>query len=180
MDEAPVALTGPAQADRLTAVWELVLRQARAHSTLFKFMLVGLLGYFLYTGALFIVYDLPFPFMPDKHTSAQLVLFTHADLRLLIGTLMAAQLSITGGFFARDLWVFTDSPVIRRPRWQRFLQYQAKSLVSTLAIVSVTVNILTVEAGVPHYISTPIGTAIAFVWNWLWESQFIWQRSGTQ
>ena len=180
MDDAPAALTGSAQAARLTAAWELVLRQARAHKTLLKFMLVGLVGYFLYTGALFLVYDLPFPFMPDKHTSAQLVFFTHEDLRLLIGTLVAAQVSITGGFFARDLWVFTDSPVVRRPRWQRFLQFHAKSLLSTLIILSVTVNVLTGEVGLAHYVSTPIGIAIAFVWNWLWESRFIWRRASPE
>ncbi|HLE03531.1 MAG TPA: GtrA family protein [Anaerolineales bacterium] len=177
MDDAPVALTGSAQATRLTANWEFILRQARAHGTLLKFMLVGLVGYFLYTGSLFIVYDLPFPFMPDKHTSARLWFITHDDLRLLIGTLMAAQVSITGGFFARDLWVFGDSAVIRKPAWQRFLQFQAKSLVSTLAILSVTVNVLTGGFGLAHYVSTPIGIAIAFVWNWLWESQFIWRKA---
>lgn len=177
MDDAPVALPQSGQAARLTAIRKLVLRQARTHRTLLKFMLVGLVGYFLYTSALFLVYDLPFPFVPDKHTSTRLGLFTHNDIRLLIGTLMAAQVSITGGFFARDLWVFSDSPVVRRPGWKRFLQFQAKSLVSTLFILTVTVNILTGEVGLAHYASAPIGIAIAFIWNWLWESQYIWRRA---
>lgn len=177
MDDSPIVLTRAAQAARLNTVWGLVTRQARAHRTLIKFMLVGLLGYALYTATLFLIYDLSVPFLPDKHTSTQLGLFTHEDLRLLIGTLVAAQVSITGGFFARDRWVFTDWLVIRKPTWLRFLQYQAKSLVSTLGILTVTVNILTPVVGLPHFISTPIGVATAFTWNWLWESGFIWRRS---
>ena len=175
-DDASAVATGAQPAVRLDALRGLVLRQVRTHKTLIKFMLVGLLGYALYTATLFLAYDAPLPFMPGKDTSVQLGPFTHNDLRLLIGTLVAAQVSITGGFFARDMWVFTDWPVVHRPRWLRMLQYQAKSLVSTLGIVTVTVNVLTLEVGLSHYIATPIGVAIAFAWNWLWESWFIWRR----
>jgi putative flippase GtrA len=103
-------------------------------------------------------------------------LFTHSDLRLLIGTIVAAEVSITGGFFARDLWVFTDWPTTNTPKWIKFLQYQAKSFVSTLGILTVTVNVLTPQVGISHYIATPIGVAAAFAWNWLWESSIIWRK----
>lgn len=176
MDNEQTAVTKAVQTIRLSAVWDFFAGKARAHKTLLKFMLVGLLGYLLYTATLFLTYDLSVPFMPDKHTSLHLGLFTHTDLRLLIGTIVAAEVSITGGFFARDLWVFTDWPTIDTPKWLKLLQYQAKSLVSTLGVLTVTVNILTPEVGVPHYIATPIGVAAAFVWNWLWESAVIWQR----
>ncbi len=176
-DDASVVATGAQPAVRLDALRSLVLRQVRIHKTLIKFMLVGLLGYALYTATLLLAYDAPLPFMPSKHTSVQLGPFTHSDLRLLIGTLLAAQVSITGGFFARDRWVFTDRPVVHRPGWMRMLHYQAKSLVSTLGIVTVTVNVLTLEVGIPYYIATPIGVGVAFIWNWLWESQFIWRRN---
>ena len=177
MDDAPVALTGSALVARLSAIWEFLLRQGRTHATPPKFSLVGLVGYFLYTGALFLVYASPLPFMPDKNTSIRLGLFTHSDFRLLIGTLAAAQVSISGGFFARDLWVFRDSPVVRKPGWRRFLEFQAKSVVSTLGILTVTVNVLTEGLGLAHYVSTPIGISIAFVWNWIWESRFIWRKA---
>jgi putative flippase GtrA len=181
MDNAPVALTGSAWVARLTAIWEFLLRQRRTHATLLKFTLVGMVGYLLYTGALFLVYDSGLlPFLPDKNTSVRLGLFTHSDVRLLIGTLAAAQVSITGGFFARDLWVFRGSPVVRKPGWRRFLEFQAKSLVSTLGILTVTVNVLTEGLGLAHYVSTPIGISIAFVWNWLWESRFIWRRASRE
>lgn len=176
MDDAPIVARRAGQAIRLGAFWGFLVGQVRARRTLLKFMLVGLLGYLLYTGTLFVAYDLPLPFIPDKHTSVQLGLFTHGDLRLLIGTIVAAQASISGGFFARDLWVFTDWPVVRISRWARFLQYQAKSLVSTLGILTVTVNVLTLAVGLPHYIATLIGVMAAFAWNWLWESRVIWNR----
>jgi putative flippase GtrA len=176
MDNGQVATAKTAQTLRLSAVWGFLAGQARAHKTLLKFMLVGLLGYLLYTATLFVAYDLPFPFMPDKHTSLHLGLFTHSDLRLLIGTILAAEVSITGGFFARDLWVFTDWPTADTPKWVKFVQYQAKSLVSTLGILTVIVNVLTLGAGLPHYIATPIGVTAAFAWNWLWESAVIWRR----
>ncbi len=177
MDDEPLAVTTPVPALRpLDALSAFIARQVRAHWTLIKFMLVGLLGYLLYTATLFLTYDAPFPFMPDKYASANLLLFTSNDLRLLVGSILAAEVSITGGFFARDLWVFTDWPVVPKPVWVRFLQYQAKSIVSTLGIITVTVNVLTVQGDLPHYVSTPIGVAIAFAWNWLWEYGFIWRR----
>ena len=176
IENAPTVATMAVQASRLNAVWDFVARQLHANKTLLKFMLVGLLGYAMYTGTLFVAYDLPLPFMPDKHTGVELGLFTHSDLRLLIGTIMAAAVSITGGFFVRDRWVFTDWPAVERPGWVRFLQYQAKSLVSTLVILTVTVNILTLAVDLPHYIATPIGVATAFAWNWFLESAFIWRR----
>ena len=178
MDDEQIAVTKAIQTVRPSAVWGFVAGQARAHKTLLKFMLVGLLGYLLYTATLFVAYDLSLPFMPDKHTSLHLGLFTHSDLRLLIGTIVAAEVSIIGGFFARDLWVFTDWPTADTPKWVKFLQYQAKSFVSTLGILTITVNVLTPEAGLPHYIATPIGVAVAFTWNWLWESGIIWRRHG--
>ena len=66
MDDERIAVTKAAQTVRLSAVWGFVAGQARAYETLLKFMLVGLLGYLLYTATLFVTYDLSLPFMPDK------------------------------------------------------------------------------------------------------------------
>jgi len=176
MDDAPLVAATAVQTDRFRALLNMAADQLRRHWTLVKFTLAGLLGYALYTGTLFTLYDSPFPFMPAKHTSIELGLFAHDDFRLLVGTVVAAQVSITGGFFARDLWVFTEWPVVRKPGWLRFLQYHAKSQVSTLGIIAGTTNLLTLATGVPHYISTPVGIVIGFVWNWVWESGVIWRR----
>ena len=97
MDDEPIAVTSTVPAVRLDASWGLIRRQVRRHWTLIKFTLVGVLGYILYTGTLFLAYDAPFPFMPAKHARADFGLFTHDDLRLLVGTIVAAQVSITGG-----------------------------------------------------------------------------------
>jgi putative flippase GtrA len=132
-------------------------RQLRLHWTFVKFSLSGGLGYALYQLALVAAYDI-------------------AGIEFFVSTLIAAEVSITGGFFVRDLWVFTDGPVVRRSHWARFTQYQAKSLVSTLVIVTATVNILTSGLDVPHYVSTPIGVALGFAWNWVWERGVIWRR----
>ena len=159
------------------AVWDVVRANVRKHATLLKFTLVGALGYALYTGTLFLTYDLPTPFMPARDTHIDLGLFTHSDFRLLIATIVAAEVSISGGFFPRDLWVFTDRALARKPGWLRFVQYQVKSVVSTLGVLTVTVNFLTPVLGVPHYIATPIGVAAAFAWNWFTESAIIWRRA---
>lgn len=158
-------------------ILSLIASQLHKHATFIKFALVGLIGYALYTGALFVTYDLPIPLMPAKDTGLDLGLFRHDDFRLLVGTLVAGEVSIAGGFFARDMWVFTDWPLARKPGWLRFVQYQVKSLVSTLGILTLSVNLLTPLFGVPHYIATPIGVAIAFAWNWFTESGVIWRRS---
>lgn len=152
---APVALEAD-RVDPLRKVYRLVRRQTRAHWVFIKFLLSGGVGYLLYQGALLLAYDI-------------------AGVEFFVATLIAAEVSITGGFFVRDLWVFTDGPVVRRSHWARFVQYQAKSLVSTLVIVTATVNILTSGFAVPHLISTPVGVALGFAWNWAWERGFIWR-----
>jgi putative flippase GtrA len=48
-----------------------------------------------------------------------------------------------------------------------------------LIIVTATVNILTSVLGVPHYVSTPIGVALGFGWNWGWERGVIWRRQAS-
>ena len=152
-------------------------RQIYAHLTILKFTLVGILGYLIYQALLFLMYDSPlFPFLPRKGTSADLLLFRHDDVRLLITTIVAAESSIVGVFLGHSLWTFSDWPTAGKPAWLRFLQFQAKALVSTLGILTVTVNILTVEAGLAHYVSLPIGIVAAFTWNWLWDSRFVWRR----
>ncbi len=144
--------------DLLGTAYRFARGQLETHATFVKFSLAGMVGYVLYQATLFAAYDL-------------------ADVRLFAATIIAAEVSITGGFFVRDMWVFTDAPVVRRSFWARFSQYQAKSLVSTLLIVSATVNILTSGFDITHFISTPIGVALGFAWNWSWERSFIWRRA---
>jgi len=144
------------RSEPIREAYRFARQQTKAHWTFIKFMLSGVVGYVLYQGALLATYDI-------------------AGVQFFTATIVAAQVSITGGFFVRDLWVFTDGPVVQRSLWARFMQYQAKSLVSTLVIVTATVNVLTSGFDVPHYVSTPIGVALGFAWNWGWERGFIWR-----
>ena len=148
---------GDSYAGFVIRAYRFARRQSSAHATFIKFMISGAIGYALYQGTVIATYDL-------------------IGMSLFISSLIAAEVSITGGFFIRDLWVFTDGPVVRRAHWLRFVQYQAKSLVSTLVIVTATVNVLTSGFDVPHFLSVPIGVALGFAWNWGWERGVIWRR----
>lgn len=148
------------RADLIGQPYRFARRRIQAHATFVKFTLSGVLGYAFYQGALVAAHDL-------------------AGVQFFIATLIAAEVSIIGGFFVRDLWVFTDGPIVQRSLTVRFWQYQAKSIVSTLAIVTATVNILTGGFDVPHFISTPIGVVMGFAWNWGWERSFIWRPQTT-
>ena len=175
-ERRPLASAEPAQATRLN-IRDLVRGQLASRRTLLKFAAVGGLGYLTYQAVLFLLYDASIlPFLPDKDTSARIIFFQHTDVRLLIATLVAAELSILAGFSGHSLWTFKDWPVVRKPLWLRLAQFNAKALISTLAILTVTVNILTAEADLRHYMALPIGIALSFTWNWLWDSQFIWRR----
>ena len=176
MEDGPVPVAQAVPTDRLY-IGDFFQRQIYSHRTFLKFTLMAVLGYLIYQAILFLMYDSPLiSFMPYKGTSADLLLFKHNDVRLLITTIVATQFSITGVFLGHSLWTFSDWPAARKPAWLRFLQFQAKALVSTLGILTVTVNILTVEAGLRHYISLPIGIVAAFTWNWLWDSRFVWRQ----
>lgn len=155
----------------------LAARLAGLH-TLRRFVLVGATGYIIYQAVLFLMYDWSkFPVLPAKDTSADLLLFTHSDLRLLITTIIAAELSIVGAFLGHNHWTFSDRQVVHNPTWLRFLKYNVKAVVSTMLIVTGVVNVLTIGFGLYHVIAVPLGVLTGFAWNWMWDAQYIWQRA---
>ena len=159
------------------SLFQLLPQRLTAHTTLTKFLIVGTLGYLVYQSVLFATYDLPFfPLLPDKDVNANLLLFEHGDIRLLIGTLVAMEFGIAAGFTGHHLWTFRDRGP-RKPLPLRFAQFHANSLISALGILTVTVNMLTVQAGFYHFMAVPIGVALAGAWNWTWDTQFIWVRA---
>jgi putative flippase GtrA len=156
---------------------KLLYRKLLANTTLTKFLIIGSMGYLVYQSVLFAVYDSPlFPFLPDKDVGADLFFFDHGDIRLLIGTLVAMEFGIAAGFTGHHLWTFRDRGT-RKPLLLRFAQFHANQLISALGILTVTVNVLTVQAGFYHFMAVPIGVALAGAWNWTWDTQFIWRRS---
>jgi len=156
---------------------EALSRKLAAHTTLTKFLIVGALGYLVYQTVLFTTYDLPFlPLLPDKDVSGRIIFFDHGDVRFLIASLVAMEFGIMAGFTGHHLWTFRDRGS-RKPLLLRFVQFHANQLISALGILTVIVNILTVQAGLYHFVAVPIGVALAGAWNWTWNTQFIWRRA---
>jgi len=153
---------------------------AATHMPLVRFALVGGSGYLLYQAVLFLVYDsAAFWFLPDKDTSAVIIFFEHADVRLLVTTLVASAVTVVGVFTGHNLWTFRDRAPVHKPVWMRLGQFLATVSVGS-GIVIVMVNVLTVQFDMYHFVALPIGVALAGTWDWLWYSQFVWRRAKKQ
>ncbi len=158
------------------ASWPGLRARLRDQFTLFKFVVSGANGYIIFQ----IVFVLGYVwtllgFLPDKGQELRLLGFSHSDARLLITTLVAAELSIAGVFAGHHFWTFRDRVTMHRPIWLRFAQFNAKAAVSSLGILTLIVNLLTLGLGVTPYLAIPVGVATASIWNWLWDSSFIWR-----
>jgi putative flippase GtrA len=161
-------------------LFEFVHSRYEAHRTLVRFAIVGGLGYVIYSGMLFLLYDLHvLSFLPEQKRSVDIHLFSYNDSLLLITTLIGTEASIIGVFIGHSLWTFADLPLAGKPRWVRFAEFQLKALVPTLGILTVVVNGLAVGFGIHHTIAVPIGFAASFMWNWLWDTRLIWRKKGT-
>ncbi len=155
----------------------LVRQQLESRPALIRFALVGGTGYLIYQSVLFIMYDSPLVwFLPAKGTSGSIHFFEHGDLRFLITTLVATVLGLIGVFTGHNLWTFRDRDAVRKPLWLRFVQFFAVASVAAFGIITVTLNVLTVQFDIYHFAALPIGVAIGAIWDWFWYSQFIWRR----
>jgi len=142
---------------------------------LIRYGLVGSLGYIIYVGLLELMYDLTLvPFFPGKGESVDLLILTHTDSLFLITTLIGTQASICAVFAGHSLWTFADANS-GKPLWLRFAQFEARALVSTLGILTLTVN-AAVLAGVHHYVAVALSIVVTFTWNWLWDSKVVWRK----
>ena len=167
-----MATTGTERA----ALWPDLRARLHDRFTLFKFVVTGATGYIVYQIVFVLGYESALlGFLPDKGQELRLLGFSHSDARLLITTLVAAELSIVGVFAGHHFWTFRDRVIMRRPIWLRFAQFNAKAAVSSLGILTLIVNLLTLGLGVTPYLAIPVGVATASIWNWLWDSSFIWR-----
>ena len=144
-------------------------------TTLIKFLMVGGLAFVVYQLFLYLLYDSPvFWFLPVKDTDADLVFFTHPDIRLLIASIVAVELAIVFQFNSHERWTFRGRP---RGDWilPRFIKFNISSIVSPIIIV-ITTNVLTLAFGVSPYISAMVGVLIGFAWNWTMTSLLIWPK----
>ena len=159
-------------------LWQSLRARLRDHLTLFKFAATGASGYVVYQLVFLLWYDSPLVwFLPDKGADVNLLVFSHGDARLLITTMVAAELSIVGVFAGHHLWTFKDRVPVGRPIWLRFAQFNAKAAVSSLFILNGVVNVLILGLGVLSFVAIPLGVATAFLWNWLWDSRLIWRSA---
>lgn len=145
-------------------------------TTFTKFLIVGAIGYLINQFTLFLVYDTPLLwFLPTKETDIDLGLFTHTDIRLFLATVVAVEAAIISNFTWHERWTFRDRAQ-SKPRFLRFAQFNVTSIGSPIISVA-TVNILTPAFGVSPYITNSLGIALGLIWNWLWNTQLVWQVS---
>jgi putative flippase GtrA len=152
-------------------------------TTLIKFLMVGGIAFVIFQVFLYLLYGEPpapfFPdlsglfwFFPERDTKVDLLLFTHPDIRLLIASVIAVEISIVFQFYSHERWTFRNR---RRTGWTlvRFLRFNLSSIDSPIIIV-LTTNVLSVAFGVLPYVSSIAGVLIGFVWNWTLNSLVIW------
>jgi putative flippase GtrA len=152
-----------------------LLETLRANAALVRYVMVGGLGFLNYQATLFLLYDSPvFTFLPAKDASVNLGFFEHSDVRLLISTLAATEVTLIGMFTGHHLWTFRDRNPASGSMPLKLGQYHAKMLVSALLIFTGSINLLVVQFGVYPYLAAAVGTVLAFAWNWLWDSVVIW------
>jgi len=115
------------------ALWQTLRARLREHFTLLKFATTGIGGYIVYQLVFLLFYESPLVwFLPAKGEELRLLAFSHSDARLLITTLVAAELSIVAVFSGHHLWTFRDRRTDEKPIWLRFIQFNGKAAVSSL------------------------------------------------
>jgi putative flippase GtrA len=154
-------------------------------TTLIKFLMVGGVAFVIFQVFLYLLYGEPpaplFPdlsglawFLPEKDTRADLVLFTHPDIRLLIASIVAVEISIVFQFNSHERWTFRNRQRAGQTL-MRFARFNLSSIVSPIIIV-ITTNVLSVAFNVLPYISSAVGVLIGFCWNWTMNSMLIWPK----
>lgn len=141
-----------------------------------RFLFVGAVAYVINQAALLLLYDI-LPFLPAKDTDANLLLFTHPDVRLLVASAIAVEAAIVFKFFANEHWTFTD-----RVRHGFVGARLAAFNVGCLASAAVTlgaVNLLTPVFGLSPYIANTIGVLFGFVANYAVSAYIIWPHRHT-
>lgn len=141
---------------------------------LLRFLIVGGIGYLVNQLSLFLLYDSPLAgFLPAKETAGRIIFFTHDDIRLLIASIVAVEISIVSNFYWHDRWTFRERA--KKPFLRRYLQFNATSFGSPLISVGV-VNTLTPYFGVNYFLANTIGIILGTGWNWFCNTRLIWRR----
>lgn len=124
-----------------------------------KFMVVGLTG---------IVVNVGF-----------LVLLTEGfGLYYLLSSLIGIEASIISNYFLNDFWTFGDIGKNKYSWVSRLVRFHAVSVTGILINLS-TLYLLTTVFGIYYIVSNLVGIALAFVWNFLVNRKYTWQKIST-
>ncbi len=142
-------------------------------TTFIKFLIVGGFGFVIYQSFFALIYETGlFWFLPGKDTAANLLIFTHPDILLLIASVVAVEVAVFLQFNAHERWTFRNRDHEGNLLF-RFVKFNLSSIVSPIIIVA-TVNVLTPTFGWSPYISNVIGVGLGVSWNWVANSLIIW------
>jgi len=146
----------------------------RKNTILVKFLIVGTIGFIVYSILMWLFYDSPFlPFMPAKNTAWGFWRFSHKDLRLFISSVVSIEASVISNFLWHENWTFKER--LKEGRLvTRFFQFHIVSIGSPL-IQLASVNTLTPYFGFPWLVSSAIGVLIGLIWNYLWNTRVVWR-----
>jgi putative flippase GtrA len=144
--------------------------------TFLQFILVGGLAFAVNYVAFWLFYDSPVAAVfPDKDTEVDFVLFTHPDIRLLIASVLAVEISILFKFVIHEYWTFRgksgDLSFV-----SRLAQFNFSAFLAAILPI-ITVNVLAAAFGFDPYIALLFGVAVGFVINWFWSAHLIWPGS---
>lgn len=170
------ALRRRATFSEMSHLWRRALQQAQTAPTFARFVIAGTAGYLVYQAVLFFGQSASLPLLPPPDATVRLPLLVAPDARLLAATLVAAEASILAVFCIHGCWTFRERSATGS-RWRRLTQFHVKSAVSTFGILTVGVNVLSGHFDVEPYLAATLGTLVAFIWNWFWDSRVIWGRS---
>lgn len=96
------------------------------------------------------------------------------DLRLLVASATAVEVSIIARFALNDVWTFRARRAL--PLGRRFVASNLSSFGSPIISLA-CVNIGTPLFGVSYLITNAAGVALGLAWNWWWSTRVVWRHA---
>lgn len=138
-------------------VWFVVLLKmflARQHRT-FKFMIVGIVGFGVETGILWLLTE-------------------RAGLFYVLSAIIATETAIITNFMLNDNWTFRDRRHEGSSLFGRLVKYNVTCAIGVLIKLGV-LALLTEVCGLFYLISNVIGIMAGFVWNYGGSTKWAWR-----
>jgi len=138
-------------------VWFVVLLKmflARQQRT-FKFMIVGIVGFGVETGILWLLTE-------------------QAGLFYIISAVIATEVAIITNFILNDNWTFRDRKKLGSKLITRLLKYNITCVIGVAIKLSI-LTLLTEVFGLYYIISNIIGIVTVFLWNYFGSTKWAWR-----